>query len=62
MCGLLDVYTATHKKPGGCSTFHQKVHTCTKLYGVTPMDANSFVHWCETSNVGYEIARAQLRI
>jgi len=49
MCGLFDVYTAAQKKPDdGCSMFHWKVHTCTKLYGVTPMEANRFVHWCET--------------
>ena len=48
MCGLLDVYTATQKKPDDeCSMFHQKVHTCTKLYGVTSMEANRYVRWCE---------------
>jgi hypothetical protein len=31
----------------GCSMFHRKVHTCTKLCRVTPLEANCFVHWCE---------------
>lgn len=48
MSGLLGMYTATQNIPNdGCSIFHQKGHTRTKLYGVTPMEANRFVHWCE---------------